>query len=71
MRSTTDEREVFRRLAKYHGISAVTASERLHRIKQDAGRSPDDNVLFDLTGNVFDPDTLEWVGSLTAGGGPR
>jgi len=35
-------------------------------IKADAaGRGPADNVLFDLTGGVYDPKTLEWIGSLT------
>jgi hypothetical protein len=68
-RSTFDANEVFRRLAKYHGVSAPTASGRLHRLKSANGRGPADNVLFDLTGNVYDPDTRAWLGNLTAGGG--
>ena len=67
--STTDVREVYRRLAKYHGVAEQTASDRLHQLKADLGRGPADNLLFDLTGNVFDPDTREWLGSLTSGGG--
>jgi hypothetical protein len=67
-RRTSDVREVFRWLAKYHGIEAQTASDRLHLLKEAAGRGPADNVVFDLTGNVYDPDTLLGLGSLTEGG---
>jgi hypothetical protein len=31
-------------------------------------RGPADNVIFDMTGNVYDPVTKEWLGSLTQGG---
>ncbi len=65
---TNDERFVFRRLRKFHGIDPRLAGERLHEIKQRAGRAPDDDVLFDLTGNVFDPSTRAKLGSLTEGG---
>ncbi len=68
-RRTRDEEEVFRRLERYHGIEQALASRRLHGIKQQAGRQADDPVLFDLTGNVYDPATLEWLGGLTEGGG--
>jgi catalase (peroxidase I) len=67
-RRTTDAREVFRRLAKYHGMTAQLTSDRLHLLKEAHGRGPADNVVFDLTGNVFDSDTLAWLGSLTVGG---
>jgi hypothetical protein len=67
-RRTTDEQEVFRRLEKFHGIDAVTASDRLHEIKRQAGRGADDNVIFDLTGGVYDPNSLESLGTLTEGG---
>lgn len=60
--------EVYRRLAKYHGIDVNLASDRLHDLKQREGRSPADDLVFDLTGNVYDPVTLEWLGSLTEGG---
>jgi RHS repeat-associated protein len=60
--------EVARRLERYHGIDRALASERLHEIKAATGRGPADNVLFDLTGNVYDPVTRESLGSLTAGG---
>jgi hypothetical protein len=67
-RNTSDEQEIFRRLRVYHGISEQSASERLHAIKKHSARGPEDNVLFDLTGGVFDPRTLEFLGSLTEGG---
>ncbi len=67
-RTTTDSQEIFRRVEKYHGIPQHVASERLHQIKRQTGRPGDANVLFDLTGNVYDPVTKEWLGSLTSGG---
>jgi hypothetical protein len=57
--------EIYRRLQQYHGIDAATASERLHLGKQALGYGANDNLLFDLTGNVFDPVTREWLFSLT------
>jgi hypothetical protein len=60
--------ELFRRLERYHGISPVIAGERIHRLKRQLGRGAADNLLFDLTGNAYDPDTLEHVGSLTEEG---
>ena len=65
---TADIDEVYRRLRKYHGIERHVASARLHELKDREGRAPDDDLLFDLTGNVYDPDTREWLGSLTEGG---
>jgi hypothetical protein len=66
--TTTDEKEIFRRLERFHGIGRTLASDRLHRIKKEAGRGAADNVLFDLTGGVYDPDTRERLGGLTEGG---
>ena len=68
-RSTNDVNEIFDRLEKYHGIDPNDASARLHEIKENTGRGGADNVLFDMSGNVYNPDTREWIGSLTAGGG--
>jgi hypothetical protein len=56
------------RLERFHGIDQHLASERLHTMKSKLGYHPDDNVIFDLTGNVYDPRTLELLGSLTEGG---
>jgi hypothetical protein len=60
---------LYQHLRDYHGISEVTASERLHKLKQQCGYGAADNPIFDRTGNLYDPITLEWVGSLTEGGG--
>ena len=68
-RSTLDEDEVFRRLERFHGIGKTVASQRLHELKRKSGRQPNDDVMFDLTGNVYDPATRTWLGSLTEGGG--
>lgn len=70
-RTTGCFNEVARRLGKNHGIDRATASERLHKIKSEMGRGPADNVIFDLTGNVYDPRTGEYLGSLTQGGARR
>ncbi len=70
-RSTDDVDEIFRRLEKNNGVSREDASLRLHDIKRSTGRGGADNVLFDMSGNVYNPDTLEWIGSLTAGGGSK
>ncbi|HXG10510.1 MAG TPA: hypothetical protein VNK04_12180 [Gemmataceae bacterium] len=52
----------------YHGIEPHVARNRLHELKQREGRGPADDLLFDLTGNVYDPETREWLGCLTEGG---
>lgn len=59
------------RLASHNGIDPRLAGERLHEIKKAMGRGGADNVVFDLTGNIFSPETGAWLGSLTAGGAKR
>lgn len=66
---TTDFDVTATRLEEHQRISRHLASVRLHEIKHREGRHGADNVLFDRTGGVFDPETLELLGSLTAGGG--
>jgi len=63
-RTTTNEQEIFKRLEKFHGIDPHVASKRLHKIKQLSGRGGADNVIFDMTGNVYSK-SGEWIGSLT------
>jgi hypothetical protein len=69
--------ELYRHLDRYHGIDPIDASECLHEIKAENGYGADDNVAFDRTGNVYapkgahDPDTREWLGSLTERGARR
>ncbi|RAL20363.1 hypothetical protein DL240_17430 [Lujinxingia litoralis] len=67
-RLTDDVDDVFNRLEKHNGIDPNVASDRLHKIKNSDGFNGDDNVVFDLTGNVFNPSTGELMGTLTAGG---
>ena len=55
----------FPHLERYHGLSPHVASSRLHRIKKSANRGPADNIIIDRTGNVYDPVTRQWLGSLT------
>lgn len=55
-------------LQKYCGISRELASKRLHILKEEVGKGGDDNVRFDRSGNVFDPETGDLLGSLTLGG---
>ena len=61
-------REAFSHLREHHGIGEYLASERLHAIKARSGYSGDVNVRIDRTGNVYDPESLEVLGSLTEGG---
>lgn len=70
-RFTTEVIYVYQNLAKHHGIEQHVAEERLHAIKRAAGRGPADNVVFDITGNVYDPATMERLGGLTEGGRRR
>lgn len=67
-RSTSSFSEASQHLSKNHGIDPKLASERLHQIKQSTGRGGADNVIFDRTGGVYDPNTRLWLGSLTEGG---
>ncbi len=67
-RTTSNYDEVARRLAQHHGIDPDVASARLHAIKRANGLGGSDNVVFDLTGNVWDPRTGDYLGSLTQGG---
>jgi len=67
-RRLSDFDTVAKHLQKHHGIDPKLASQRLHDIKKATGRGGADNVIFDMTGNVFDPKTGERLGSLTEGG---
>jgi hypothetical protein len=65
---TKSWKEITARLEKHHGIDPLLAKARLHVIKPGAGRGGEDNVVFDLTGNIYNPKTGELLGSLTQGG---
>ena len=67
-RLTENVDDVFQRLEKHNGIDHNVASDRLHDIKSEFGFGGADNVVLDRTGNVFNPHTGEWMGSLTSGG---
>ena len=60
--AATDDgiKAMFRHLETFHGISQVVAGERLHAIKQHFGYSGDDNLIFDRTGNSYDPVTFSF-----------
>lgn len=66
--SKSEIRRLYRHLTEFHGISAEVASERIHEIKEKLGFAADYNLIFGQTGDVYDPVTLEWIGSLTVGG---
>lgn len=65
---TASFRTLSQHLLTHHGIEVHVARERLHYIKQSTGRGGADDVLFDLTGNVYAATTGEYLGSLTQGG---
>lgn len=67
-RSTIEFDPVADHLRRYCGISRELASKRLHQIKKDHGFPGDRNVILDFTGNIFDPESRENIGSLTLGG---
>ncbi|MGL6194889.1 MAG: hypothetical protein ACRC2T_08720 [Thermoguttaceae bacterium] len=54
----------FQHLERYHGVSPIEASERLHKIKLKGGFSPADNMVIGKTGDVFHPLTGELLGIL-------
>jgi Pretoxin HINT domain len=67
-RTTSNEDYVFDRLSgPNHGIPRDVLSARLHDIKAEFGLGGADNVVFDMTGNVWDPRTGEYLGTLTQG----
>jgi hypothetical protein len=58
-------RDAFKHLQQFHGIDPNVASERLHRIKDGAGLGGADNVVIGRTGDVYNAQTGERIGSLT------
>ena len=54
---------IFSYLEKAYGISKHTASDRLHTLKDNAGRKGADNVEFTLDGRVYTPEN-EYLGTL-------
>jgi RHS repeat-associated protein len=60
--------EAARHLQRYHGVRRADASRRLHAIKRAHGYGGKDNLLIDRTGNVYDPRSREWLGTLVKGG---
>ncbi len=55
----------YRHLQRFHGIDPVTASHRLHKLKQQSGLGADDDVVIGRTGDVYNAVTGERLGSLT------
>ena len=66
-RSTKSFDEIAKRLNDNCGIDPNLASERLHKLKEITGRGGADNVIFDMSGNVYDSVTRELIGTLTRG----
>ena len=56
---------VFKHLERHNGVEPHVASDRLHEIKSRENLGGADNVVVDLTGNVFHPVTGEHIGMLT------
>jgi hypothetical protein len=52
-------------LERFHGIGRLTATQRLHRIKERSGLGATDNVAIGRTGDVYDEINGERLGSLT------
>ena len=57
--------KAFRHLEKYHGVAPNVASNRLHKIKEQANLGAADDVVIGRTGDVYNAKTGERIGSLT------
>jgi len=55
----------YKHLHKYHGIDPNVASNRLHKIKQQAGWGAADDVVIGRTGDVYNGKAGEFWGQLT------
>jgi hypothetical protein len=55
----------FKHLQRFHGIEPATASHRLHKLKDQGGLGPADDVVIGRTGDVYNAATGERLGSLT------
>jgi len=56
---------LYDQLDAYHGVTPNEASEAIHEIKAAFGLPPDYDLLFDMTGNVYDAATGDWLASIT------
>jgi RHS repeat-associated protein len=64
-RTTTDWDSVVARLDTNYGVSAETASSRLHTLKEGLEGNPD--MVFTLSGDVYDSTSGDLIGSLVHG----
>jgi hypothetical protein len=55
----------YKHLERFHGIDPTVASNRLHKIKAQAGLGAADEVVIGRTGDVYNAATGERLGSLT------
>ena len=67
-RTTTNFEIVASHLERFHGITRNLASKRLHKFKEINGVGGADNVIFDYSGGVYNPYSLDPMGTLTMGG---
>ena len=58
-------REIYSRLARYHGVEEIDASYRIHQIKDAFHLPADYDLLFGLNGDVYDGVSGEWLGTMT------
>jgi hypothetical protein len=64
-RGKTAAEDAYKHLEEHHGIDPHTASNRLHKIKEQGGLGAADDVVIGRTGDVYDARTGEHIGSLT------
>jgi hypothetical protein len=55
---------VVKNLVQHHGGNAHEIRKRIHEHKLAEGLGGADNVFVDMTGNVFNPHSGIWIGSL-------
>jgi hypothetical protein len=59
-----DHKAALKNLSKNYGIDKNKLSDAFNYLKQHYFRGGADNVLFDELGNIYDPNTLEWIDNL-------
>lgn len=70
-RGSNAPQRAFDHLEEFHGLDPHVASNRLHAIKQHFGIGAADDVVIGRTGDVYNAQTGDWLGTLTDSGWGR
>lgn len=64
-RGNNAPQQAYKHLERFHGIPPSVARNRLHKLKEQAGLGPADDVAIGRTGDVYDAQTGDHLGTLT------